>query len=60
MLPVDSHPRQAGGRLQAFLAHAPGLAAVIARSGITTSLLHDLLDAEDLPPQPLHLARLAA
>jgi broad specificity phosphatase PhoE len=48
--------RQAGARLQAFLAGLPGTpgpVAVITHGGITTELLRNLLDDDALPPHLL-------
>jgi broad specificity phosphatase PhoE len=54
--PDGESSRQAGARLQAFLAGLPGLpspVAVVTHGGITTDLLRNLLDEDSLPPQLL-------
>ena len=54
--PDGQSSRQAGARLQAFLAGLPRTsrpAAVITHGGITTDLLRNLLDDHALPPQLL-------
>jgi broad specificity phosphatase PhoE len=54
--PGGGSSRQAGARLQAFLAGLPsahGPVAVVTHGGITTELLRSLLDDDALPPQLL-------
>jgi broad specificity phosphatase PhoE len=54
--PGGGSSRQAGARLQAFLAGLPGAhgpVAVVTHGGITTELLRSLLDDDALPPQLL-------
>jgi broad specificity phosphatase PhoE len=53
VLPGGGSSRQAGARLQAFLAGLPGThgpVAVVTHGGITTDLLRNLLDDDALPP----------
>jgi broad specificity phosphatase PhoE len=54
--PNGESSRQAGARLQAFLAGLPGTpgpVAVVTHGGITTDLLRNLLHDDALPPQLL-------
>jgi broad specificity phosphatase PhoE len=54
--PYGESSRQAGARLQAFLAGLPGAAGpvvVVTHGGITTDLLRNLLEDDALPPQLL-------
>jgi broad specificity phosphatase PhoE len=54
--PGGGSSRQAGARLQAFLAGLPGAhgpVAVVTHGGITTELLRNLHDDDDLPPHLL-------
>jgi broad specificity phosphatase PhoE len=54
--PGGGSSRQAGARLQAFLAGLPGTSgpfAVVTHGGITTDLLRTLLNDDALPPQLL-------
>jgi len=54
--PDGRSSRQAGARLQAFLADltgTPGPVAVVTHGGITTDLLRNLLDEDALPPRLL-------
>ena len=61
MLPADSHPgrQEHGCRHSSPTRPAPSPVAVIADGRITAGLLHDLLYAEDLPPQLLGAGILA-